>query len=49
MSFVNDLLLTVLTNLRSVVCNIAYYNTLYCCGETTENVIENSPSDPKVV
>ena len=34
----NDILLT---NIKSVVCNLADGNTLYLCGETTEDVIEN--------
>ena len=36
------------TNLRSVVCNCADDNTLYCCKETTENVLGNLQSDLKV-
>ena len=44
--FLNNLLLT---NLRSIVCNFSDNNTLYCCGETTEEVIENLQSDLKVV
>ena len=44
--FLNDLLLP---HLRSNVCNFADDNTLYCCGKTTENVIENLISDLKVV
>ena len=44
--FLNDLLLI---NLRSIVCNFADDNTLYYCGETTENVIKNLQSDLKIV
>ena len=38
-----------LISLRSIVCNLADDSTLYCCGETTENIIENLQSDLKVV
>ena len=44
--FLNDLLLI---NLRSNVCNFVDENTLYYCGETTENVIKNLQSDLKIV
>ena len=44
--FLNDLLLI---DLRSNVCNFADDNTLYHCGETTENVIKNLQSDLKIV
>ena len=44
--FLNDLLLI---NLRSTVCNFADDNTLYYCGETTENVIKNLQLDLKIV
>ena len=44
--FLNDLLLI---NLRSIVCNFADDNTLYYCGETTENVIKNLQLDLKIV
>ena len=44
--FLNDLLLT---NLRSIVCNFADDSTLYYCGETAENVINNIQSDLKIV
>ena len=44
--FLNDLLLI---NLRSIVCNFADDNTLYYCGETAENVINNIQSDLKIV
>ena len=38
-----------LTSLRSIVCNFPYDKTLYCCGETSENVMEDLQSDLKVV
>ena len=44
--FSNNLLLT---NLRSIVCNFSDDNTLYYCGETTENVIKSIQSDLKIV
>ena len=44
--FLNDLLLI---DLRSNVCNFTDDNTLYHCGETTENVIKNLQSDLKIV
>ena len=44
--FLNDLLLI---NLRSIVYNFADDNTLYYCGEATENVIKNLQSDLKIV
>ena len=44
--FLNDLLLI---NLRSIVCNFADDNTLYYCGETTENVFKNLQSDLRIV
>ena len=36
--FLNDFLLT---SLRSISCNFSNDNTLYCCGKTTENAMEN--------
>ena len=44
--FLNDLLFI---NLRSIVCKFADDNTLYYCGETTENGIKKLKSDLKIV
>ena len=44
--FLNDLLLT---KFRSIFGNIADDNTLYCCPETTEDVLQNLQSDPKIL
>ena len=46
--FLNDLF-KLLVKLRSIVCNFSDDNTLYYCGETTENVIKNLQSDLKIV
>ena len=43
--FLNDLLRI---NLRSDIHTFADDNTLYYCGETTENVIKNLESDLKI-
>ena len=45
-TFSNYLLLV---NLRSIVCNFADDNTLYYCGGTTENVIQNLQLHLKIV